>query len=296
MTFKELRTLIKSESKKAGNSFENSTDIIREKVFDLDKESVKKILLEIGAIPEDIEHDSSEEKIYSKATDIILAKSLQELGLKAVVNKERADCADVVGKSNIHNYSLVGDAKAFRLSRTAKNQKDFKVKSMADWRGDHDYALLVCPYFQYPKKNSQIYGQALDENVCLISWEHLSFFLESGVCESKSLNLSSIWNISNKIGEDVTIKDKHKKANFHDKGNRLICDYLSIKYEHFNDYFNSSRSIIIRRGKNEISHWEKYLMKIDKYSKEKAVEELKKALKIEDKINSINKFIDGLRV
>ena len=27
-------------------------------------------------------------------------------------------------------YSLVADAKAFRLSRTAKNQKDFKVQAM----------------------------------------------------------------------------------------------------------------------------------------------------------------------
>jgi hypothetical protein len=37
----------------------------------------------------------------------------------------RADSADVEGATK--DYTIVGDAKAFRLSRTAKNQKDFKV-------------------------------------------------------------------------------------------------------------------------------------------------------------------------
>jgi type II restriction enzyme len=147
-------------------------------VFSLSKKNLNIIIKEIGAIPEDIEHDSSEEKLYSKTTDIVLAKTFQELGMQASVNKERANCADLVSKSSIHGYSLVGDAKAFRLSRTAKNQKDFKVKSMVDWKGDHDYSVLVCPYYQYPKSSSQIYGQALDGNVCLLSWEHLSFLLE----------------------------------------------------------------------------------------------------------------------
>ncbi|MBE7412538.1 MAG: HindIII family type II restriction endonuclease [Leptospiraceae bacterium] len=178
MNFIELKNLIKKESKKNDdNSFEHSGDLIQKKVFSLKRNKLILLIKEIGTIPEDIDHDSSEEKLYSKATDILLAKSLQELGIQATVNKERANCADVVGKSSIHGYSLVGDAKAFRLSRTAKNQKDFKVKSMVDWKGDHDYSVLVCPYFQYPKSNSQIYGQALDGNVCLLSWEHISLSL-----------------------------------------------------------------------------------------------------------------------
>ncbi|MDR3306932.1 MAG: HindIII family type II restriction endonuclease [Endomicrobium sp.] len=35
-------------------------------------------------------HDSTEGKLYSKVTDILLAKSLQELGIRASVNTERA--------------------------------------------------------------------------------------------------------------------------------------------------------------------------------------------------------------
>ena len=66
-----------------------------------------------------------------------------------------------------------------------KNQKDFKVESMEHWRGDNDYSVLVCPYFQYPKTLSQIYGQALNNNVSLFSWEYFSILLRNNIKESE---------------------------------------------------------------------------------------------------------------
>jgi type II restriction enzyme len=295
MNFIELKELIKKESQNDDNSFEHSGDLIQKKIFDLNRKSLIHLINEVGTIPEDIDHDSSEEKLYSKATDILLAKTFQELGIQATVNKERANCADVVGKSSIHGYSLVGDAKAFRLSRTAKNQKDFKVKSMVDWKGDHDFSILVCPYYQYPKNNSQIYGQALDGNVCLLSWEHLSFLLEKNIKETKSIDLSTIWNISERIGETVTIKDKNKNSNFHEKGNKLICSDLSIEYEQLIAYFNNHKKSIVERGENEIKFWETRIVEINSYTREKAIDELIIALKLKEKISSIKKYIDTLR-
>ena len=82
-------------------------------------------LRQIGIIPESLTHDSTEEKLFSKASDFVLSRAFRELGLKSVVIKARADSADVLAESQIHGYSLAADAKAFRLSRTAKNQKDF---------------------------------------------------------------------------------------------------------------------------------------------------------------------------
>jgi type II restriction enzyme len=295
MNFIELKELIKKESQNDDNSFEHSGDLIQKKIFDLNRKSLIHLINEVGTIPEDIDHDSSEEKLYSKATDILLAKTFQELGIQATVNKERANCADVVGKSSIHGYSLVGDAKAFRLSRTAKNQKDFKVKSMVDWKGDHDFSILVCPYYQYPKNNSQIYGQALDGNVCLLSWEHLSFLLEKNIKQTKSIDLSTIWNISERIGETVTIKDKNKNSNFHEKGNKLICSDLSIEYEQLIAYFNNHKKSIVERGENEIKFWETRIVEINSYTREKAIDELIIALKLKEKISSIKKYIDTLR-
>ena len=144
MEFSKLRTIIKEESIKG--TFISSSDFLQDVIFSLQKSELIPIITEIGSIPEDIGHDSTEEKLYAKVSDIVLAKCFQELGFKSSVNKERANCADVVAKSQFHNYSLIGDAKSFRLSRTAKNQKDFKVKSMSDWKGENDYSVLVCPY------------------------------------------------------------------------------------------------------------------------------------------------------
>jgi len=96
-----------------------------------------------GNIPESYGHDTSEEKQYSKYTDALLAFAYKSIGLKSLVITERADVADVEGFGK--NYSFVADAKAFRLSRTAKNQKDFKVQAMDRWKHGKPYAMVVCP-------------------------------------------------------------------------------------------------------------------------------------------------------
>ncbi|MCM1337554.1 MAG: HindIII family type II restriction endonuclease [Candidatus Amulumruptor caecigallinarius] len=177
MTFEELKHIIYSYR---DLSFIATSDRLREIVFALSTAETIELISQIGAIPEDIGHDSSEEKLYTKVSDILLAKSLLEMNLEAKVLTQRADCADVVAQSHFHKYSLVGDAKAFRLSRTARNAKDYKVSSMALWRGDSEYSVLVCPYFQYPKSNSQIYKEALSGNVTLFSWEYIYILLKSG--------------------------------------------------------------------------------------------------------------------
>lgn len=126
-----------------------------------------------GAIPERYGHDSSEEKLYSKYTDAVISEALQAIGLTSLVLDTRADSADVQAHAP-SGYSLVADAKAFRLSRTAKNQKDFKVQAMDGWRYNLDHALIVCPIYQLPRRTSQIYQQAIARDVCIASFSHLA--------------------------------------------------------------------------------------------------------------------------
>ena len=102
------------------------------------------------AIPESYDHDSSEEKLYSKYTDALISECFKYLGLNSIVLTERADAADV--EVVCDSYSFVADAKVFRLSRTAKNQKDFKVQAMDGWRNTKDFAMVVCPLYQLPTK------------------------------------------------------------------------------------------------------------------------------------------------
>jgi len=173
---KKRRSYWVAELAKLSGSFgDDSTKLIEELRAEIQTEG-KEALLEhlrlCGAIPENYEHDSSAEKLYSKYTDAVISEALSAMGLASAVIELRADAADVQARAE--SYSLVADAKAFRLSRTAKNQKDFKVQAMDGWRGGLDYAAVVCPIYQLPSRTSQIYQQAVARNVCVLSYSHLS--------------------------------------------------------------------------------------------------------------------------
>jgi type II restriction enzyme len=143
-----------------------------------------------GAIPEWYGHDSSEEKLYSKYTDSILNETFLALGLKSVVLSARGDSADV--EAVAPNYSLVADAKAFRLSRTAKNQKDFKVQAMNGWRGKMDHALVVCPVYQLPTRSSQIYEQAAATHVTILTYSHLAALVSLSTSSGQQAGCSGL--------------------------------------------------------------------------------------------------------
>ncbi len=125
-----------------------------------------------GAIPEGYGHDSSEEKLYSKYTDVVIHEAYTAMGFTSIVLKQRADAADV--ECVCDDYSFVADAKAFRLSRTAKNQKDFKVQAMDTWKFGKPFAIIVCPVYQLPSRTSQIYQQAIARSVCIWTYTHLA--------------------------------------------------------------------------------------------------------------------------
>lgn len=125
-----------------------------------------------SSIPESYEHDSSAEKLYSKYTDAVLTLAFQHIGMNASLITARADHADVEATSDL--LSFVADAKAFRLSRTAKNQKDFKVAAMHRWKHGRPNAVVVCPIYQLPTRTSQIYQDAAALNVAVLSYAHVA--------------------------------------------------------------------------------------------------------------------------
>ena len=290
MLFTELKCLIKDKAQK--HNFEEATHELQDTIFALNRKTFLPLITQIGSIPEDIPHDSTEEKLYTKVSDIILAKCFQELNLTALVLHERSNSADVMAQSKYHNYSLVADAKAFRLSRTAKNQKDFKVESMVHWRGDNDYSVLCCPYFQYPKTSSQIYGSALNGNVTLFAWEYFSILINANIQETAKNSLSNLWNQSNIIAKVTAVSNKNKC--FLDFENQTLKDIVLLTDEKFNKIFSIFKQDIISRGNNEIDYWKDVIKQINTYSREKAIAELISALKLNQKISAINKYIQYL--
>jgi len=168
--------------------FSNDTKILKHELeSEIKKKGISSLIDHLrlcGNIPESYGHDTSEEKLYSKYTDCLLSLAYSALGLKSLVIKERADAADV--EAFAKDYSFVADAKAFRLSRTAKNQKDFKVQAMSGWKRGKPYAMVVCPIYQLPTSSSQIYQQATTNNVCVFTYSHLALLLAYSEKKRKS--------------------------------------------------------------------------------------------------------------
>lgn len=288
--------LIEKIKKLSNREFKNATDGIRKFIDEIPETEFKEIVKQIGTIPENIDHDSTEEKLYSKASDIVLARCFRMLGLAARALDERADSADIIAESvSGYNYSLVADAKCFRLSRTAKNQKDFKVSNLSDWRGaENEYAVLVAPYFQYPQSTSQIYSKALDNNVCLLAWEHISIMLEHNIKETTSLSLESLWNASQMIARDKTLSFANAKCCFLPKMDMYVAKKIGLPSTTYVELLNKYKRLIIYRGKTEIAYWNACIREIRSYTREQAIEELIKAKKLEEKINVISSYIEKL--
>lgn len=264
----------------------NAFEVLEDKFKDLTKSELSEQLVEVGIMPEFFDHDSSEEKIWSKYSDIMLTKSLTFLGLTAEVIRMRGNSADVFAKTN--GYTLVGDAKCFRLSRTAKNQKDFKVKALDDWRRMDTYAVLVSPLYQYPIDRSQIYAQAVSRNVSLLSYTHLKLLLD---CE-RTLDLKPLWDVGKTLAQIHTTAEQRRGSVYWKELDRIICKIASVSKEKLTDYklyeINKTKEI----GKEGVTYWENKIKEFTSLSKKQAISLLIKAQKIEQKIQTIEKAIN----
>ena len=259
---------------------ENAFDILEEEFAEITKEELSSSLLECGIIPELLEHDSSEEKLWAKYCDILLAQTWTHLSIPSEVLRARGDSADVFGRT--HNYSIVGDAKAFRLSRTAKNQKDFKVQALNDWRKSDTYACLVSPLYQYPQRASQIYEQAIERNVTLLSYTHLKFLLDC----TEGQNLDSLWRIGSEL-------PKNKNAQqYWEAIDETTREITGESERTLSSYKQETIDKIKQLGKEGIDYWETRITDYKKLSQEEAVARLIKAEKVEAKIGTIKKAID----
>ena len=242
-------------------------------------------IIECGILPEMFAHDSSEEKLWAKFSDIILAHSLNFLGIETIVLGARGNSADVFGKAK--NYSIVGDAKTFRLSRTAKNQKDFKVSALDTWRKENNYAVLVSPLMQYPTNKSQIYEQAIKKNVTLISYTHLHFLLDF----YENQNLQSLWE----TGKRLSLLEAFEHEKFQVYWNEIdktVCKIVGQSKEKLKEYKHLEIEKTKQIGNEGITFWQNKITEFNQLSREEAIKLLIKSEKIEAKIKTIEKAIN----
>jgi len=241
-----------------------------------------------GNIPESYGHDTSEEKLYSKYTDYLLSFAYTALGLKSLVLKERADAADVEAFAD--DYSFVADTKAFRLSRTAKNQKDFKVQAMHSWKRGKPYAMVVCPIYHLPTSSSQIYQQATTQNVCVFTYSHLALLLSY----SKKEGQSKAQLLLKKIFETIPVLNPSKDATDYWLAiNKSILSF-STNIEPLWEIEKGVATESIGIAKEEaLTFLAQEREKIMRMSHNEALAELVKVQKIESRINTINRISDN---
>lgn len=277
--------------KLSGNFGDDSDKLEKELETEIKKNGISSLIDHLrlcGNIPESYGHDTSEEKLYSKYTDCLLSLAYSSLGLKSLVLKERADAADV--EAFAKDYSFVADAKAFRLSRTAKNQKDFKVQAMHGWKREKPYAMVVCPIYQLPTSSSQIYQQATTQNVCIFTYSHLALLLSYSQVEGQV----KAQQLLKKIFETIKALNPSKNAtDYWLAVNKTILSF-SKKIQPIWDIEKGVATESISIAKEEaLTFLAQEREKIMRMSHKEALKELIKVHKIESRIKTINAISDN---
>lgn len=280
------------EIKKLSGNFGNDYDRLEQELAQEIKKSGFNVIIDhlrlCGSIPESYGHDSSEEKLYSKYTDCLLSLAFNAIGLKSLVLKERADTADV--EVFAKNYSFVADAKSFRLSRTAKNQKDFKIQALDNWKRGKPYAMVVCPIYQLPNKSSQIYQQAIIRNVCIFTYSHLSLIVNYSRLDGQS----KAQELLNRIFKTIPIFNPSKNAlDYWLTINRTMLEF-SKKIENLWNIEKEAATQSISIAKEEgLRFLAEEREKIIRMSHQEALRELIKIHRIDSKIKTINSISDN---
>lgn len=241
-----------------------------------------------GSIPESYGRDSSEEKLYSKYTDCILSLAYKAIGLQSLVLAERADAADVEAFSE--NYSFVADAKAFRLSRTAKNQKDFKVAALHSWKYGKPHAMVVCPIYQLPRTSSQIYQSATVHDVCVFTYSHLSLLL----CFSQMGGVEATQELIHRIFKVIPALNPSKSASEYWVAiNRTMLDFSNDIHDLWNvEKIAAMESVEIAKLE-DLTFLAQQREMIMRMTHDQALKELIKVYKIDSKIKAINAVKDS---
>ncbi len=258
---------------------QNGFETLEASLNDISREELSGLLMSCGVIPERFDHDSSEEKLWAKACDILLKIAFQRLGIEAQVIRVRGNSADVL--ITAPDYTVVADAKAFRLSRTAKNQKDFKVGALNDWRRENTFACLVAPYFQFPKSKSQIYQQAITHGIALLSYTHLRLLLAF----AGNRSLIPIWNAPKSIAPSMNAQIYHSTVL---QAVLEVCEQPAEEWERF---LHDETLAIQNVASEGVSFWQSQIANYQNLSREEAIQRLIKAQRIEQKIRTLQAFL-----
>ncbi len=279
-----LLDLIASYAASPLMSFDDKSQALFEFVDDLSDVDLRSLLAQAGFIPEGYAHDSSEEKVYAKAMDILVAVSLKRVGYDSRVGVERSNAADVEAKCRTGDqHTIVLDAKAFRLSRTALNPKDYKIEALNSWRRGSDYAALVGPIAGFPEGRSRLFEEAVKFNVTLLTFSHLQFMLEHGLPSGDAL--TPLWTVSREVYKEVG--DKPTATQYWLHTDRIFCNALEVDIARWKSARREYFSSMLEVADKQIQYFQEEKTRTSALSREALIQLALEALKLDNKISVI---------
>ena len=289
-TQREKHRILVDKIAQMGGSFgANAIQLEQELAAEIENEGVAGLIGHLrlcGAIPESYGHDTSAEKLYAKYTDIVIHQAFVAMGFTSTLIIGRADTADV--ECVTADYSFVADAKAFRLSRTAKNQKDFKVQALDRWKHGKPFAMLVCPVYQLPTRASQIYQQAAVRSVCLLTYSHLAVAVQYAQITGQATSL--LYALFRSV--EAMMPSKDAIAYWQTINRTILSHDTHLVHLWREEKLATAEAILIARTEAQrvLAGERERLMRL---SQQEAVRELLQASKIENKLRAINGVADN---
>ena len=241
-----------------------------------------------GAIPEQYAHDSSEEKLYSKYTDAVICQAYRAMGFTALLIQEQSNQADV--ECVAADYSFVADAKAFRLSRTAKNQKDFKVQAMDNWKHGKPYAMIVCPIYQLPSRVSQIYQQAAARAVCIAAYTHLAVLVRYAQQAAPAKAIQLVYEIFRAV---AAMNPSRDAGSYWQGVNRTILTFDPSLAQLWREEKLASIEAIPIARKEALAFLASERERVMRLSREEAIAEMLKGMRLDSKTRAVQSVGDN---
>jgi type II restriction enzyme len=280
----ELLRIIERVSQLSSANFDTKARVIDEWLESQPDERLESLLAAAGFIPEAYDHDSSEEKIYAKAMDMLIAVALRRIGFDARVSAERSNSADVLASAigDEGPYSMVLDAKAFRLSRTALNPKDYKIEALSTWRKGADYAVLVGPIAGFPEGNSRLFVEASRFAVTLITFSHLACLLRSKAASVDKLR--RLWGSTpniRSVSSDLTATQYWLEVD------GVFCEASGISMTEWKIYRRRYFQALISVADHQVQYYLEQERQVRAMDKETLATLAIRALKIEGRIATI---------
>jgi len=164
-----------------------SVEAFRIHIKDLDDKDLAILLIHSGFIPDQYGDDSSDETLYSKLVEVMVAEWGQRLGYLTSLPTAKASVEDV---TFVHGDAvIVSDVKSYRLGRSqqAPNVKDvIKAEDYNKWLGNRTESLKCGGLVVYASrfdfvKGSDVYlyasNAAPQRRILILFFEHLAFLL-----------------------------------------------------------------------------------------------------------------------